>query len=92
MRWIVSFKGIVLIINAFFSEKRKELPIICQFNVKIEYSPKRQQAKLDQIDQILNELFEDAHFVLLDIDESLPNSKKLFMVNVKDEQCHKFLC
>ncbi|KAI6198893.1 Iron/zinc purple acid phosphatase-like protein [Aphelenchoides besseyi] len=73
--------------------KRAELPIICQFNVEIHYTNERYGVSWDEVDRTLNEMLDEAYWVLLNVDQRDFKYRRLFFFNVGSEECiFKFLC
>ncbi|KAI6237942.1 hypothetical protein M3Y95_00318200 [Aphelenchoides besseyi] len=74
-------------------EKRAELPVICSFNVEIHFAPIRYNVTWDELDKVLAEMFDEAHYVVLNIDQRTFKYRRLFMFNIGDDECiQKFLC
>ncbi|KAI6212747.1 hypothetical protein M3Y94_00065500 [Aphelenchoides besseyi] len=73
--------------------KRAELPVICQFNVEIHYANQRYGVSWDEVDKTLNEMIDEAYWVLLNVDQRDFKYRRLFFFNVGSEECiYKFLC
>ncbi|KAI6174833.1 Methyltransf-21 domain-containing protein [Aphelenchoides bicaudatus] len=74
-------------------KQRLELPVICQFNVEVHYMASKYGVTWEEVDRTLNEMFEEAHYVLLNVDERTFLYKRLFFFNIGDDECiSKFLC
>lgn len=76
-----------------FLERRAELPVICQFNVEMHYSSEQFGVTSNDFVENIIELFDEAHFIALNVEERDFIYRKMFMINVGDEVCvKKFLC
>ncbi|KAI6234865.1 hypothetical protein M3Y99_00749900 [Aphelenchoides fujianensis] len=74
-------------------EKRAELPVICQWNVEIHYAEERYGVTWTEFDRTLNQMLDEAYWVLLNVDQRLRVYRRLFFFNVGAEECiSKFLC
>ncbi|KAI6186011.1 hypothetical protein M3Y98_00086600 [Aphelenchoides besseyi] len=73
--------------------KQFELPVICQFNVEIHFAASRYNVTWEEFDRTLAEMFNEARFVVLNIDQRSLKYRRLFMFNIGDDECiQKFLC
>lgn len=68
-------------------KERSELPVICQVNVGLDFED------WENVDQILDSLLREGHFIALNVDAQKENTRRLFLFNVGDQECiTKFLC
>jgi hypothetical protein len=61
--------------------------------MEVHYNMRSYGISWEHFDKTLNEMLEEAHFVMLNVNERTFNYKHIFMINIADEECiTKFLC
>ncbi|KAI6220953.1 hypothetical protein M3Y99_01578400 [Aphelenchoides fujianensis] len=89
----IDIEGAEFTLFRVLHQKRAELPVICQWNVEIHYAEERYGVKWTEFDRTLNEMLEEAYWVLLNVDQRTWKYRRLFFFNVGAEECvTKFLC
>ncbi|KAI6237602.1 Methyltransf-21 domain-containing protein [Aphelenchoides besseyi] len=89
----IDVEGAEFVLMKDLHRKRAELPIICQFNVEVHYKSSRYGVTWEQFDRNLMEMFNEAHFIVLNVDQRTFKYRRLFMFNIGDDECiQKFLC
>lgn len=76
-----------------FIKKRAELPVICQINLKLYHNIQKYGVSWEQLDQRVNKMLDDSHFVFLEIGERENNTQNVLLFNIGNDECiTKFLC
>ncbi|KAI6234863.1 hypothetical protein M3Y99_00749700 [Aphelenchoides fujianensis] len=89
----IDVEGAEFPIMRMLHEKRAELPVICQWNVEVHYKEQNYGVTWAEFDQNLNQMLDEAYWVLLNVDERTRKYRRLFFFNVGAEECvTKFLC